>query len=68
MRAGVKEGDRIIKVSAPLLWPAPWVLPPHHHGARPLGWGAVLREDPRNVAASEGQLLGAPSSALLDSL
>lgn len=51
MRAGVREGDRIIKVSAPPSGrlPAASCLAP--------GWlaavlGAVPREDPRNVGTS----------------
>ena len=52
MRAGVKEGDRIIKVSAP-----PLLAISLHPPASPPGWlanglGVVPPEDPRNVGTS----------------
>lgn len=54
MRAGVKEGDRIIKVSAPPLLSgtcSPW---PHCHQG-PLGWGWG-HDRSRGVPGSRGSL------------
>lgn len=58
MRAGVKEGDRIIKVSAPSFWLAPCTLLPCPQGRWPLGWGQCHKRVP-------GMWRPAPRSPLL---
>lgn len=54
MRAGVKEGDRIIKVSAPPLLSGTCTLRPRcHQGPPGWGWG---HERSRGVPGSRGSL------------
>lgn len=72
MRAGVKEGDRIIKVSAPPLLAGTCALLPRCRGHRGGGGAPGVGVGPQGHrpgvrCRQRGQPLGAPSSAFLDS-